>query len=40
MIDFKLSKEFVIEWLNIVVDNILYIEENQKNEIIQLLKDN
>jgi len=40
MIDFKLSKEFVIEWLNIVVDNILYIEEEQKNEIIQLLKDN
>ena len=39
MVDFKLSKEFVIEWLNIVVDNILYIEDAQKKEIIQLLKD-
>ena len=39
MVDFKLSKEFVIDWLNIVVDNILYIEDAQKNEIIQLLKD-
>ena len=39
MVDFKLSKEFVIEWLNIVVDNILYIEDAQKKEIIQLLKE-
>ena len=39
MIDFNLSKEFVIEWTNIVVDNILYIEKSQKNEIIQILND-
>ena len=39
MIDFNLSKELVIEWTNLVVDNILYIEESQKNEIIQILKD-
>ena len=39
MIDFHLSKEFVIEWTNIVVDNILYIEESQKKEIIQIIKD-
>lgn len=39
MVDFKLSKEFVLEWLDIVVNNILYIEDAQKKEIIQLLKD-
>ena len=37
MTDFRLSKEFVIEWLNIVVDNILYIDDTQKNEIIKLI---
>lgn len=39
MIDFGLKKDFLIEWLNIVVNNILYIEENEKKDIINLINE-
>jgi len=39
MLDFSLKKEFVLEWLNIVVDNILYIDKTQKEEIIRLINE-
>ena len=39
MLDFSLKKDFILEWLNFVVDNILYIGENQKEEIIRLINE-
>ena len=37
MIDLKVTKKFIIEWLNIVKDNIFFITEQEKNEIINLI---
>ena len=37
MIDLKVKKKFIIEWLNIVKDNIFFITEEEKNEIINLI---
>lgn len=37
MIDLKVKKKFIIEWLNIVKDNIFFITEQEKNEIINLI---
>ena len=37
MIDLKVKKNFIIEWLNIVKDNIFFITEQEKNEIINLI---
>ena len=37
MMDFNLKKEFIIEWLNDLVNNIFYIDETEKNEILNLL---
>ena len=37
MIDLKVKKNFIIEWLNIVKDNIFFITEEEKNEIINLI---
>ena len=39
MLDFSLKKDFVLEWLNIVVNNILYIDDTQKDEIIKLINE-
>lgn len=39
MLDFNLKKEFILEWLNIVVDNILYIDDSQKEEIIRIINE-
>ena len=39
MLDFNLKKEFILEWLNIVVANILYIEDSQKEEIIRIINE-
>ena len=39
MVDFKLKKEFIVEWLNIIVDNILYIDDTQKKEIIRMINE-
>ena len=37
MIDLKVRKDFIIEWLNIVKNNIFFITEEEKNEIINLI---
>ena len=37
MTDLDLKKDFIIDWLNNVVDNTFYLEETEKNEIINLL---
>ena len=37
MTDFDLKKDFIIDWLNNVVDNVFYIDETEKKEIINLL---
>jgi hypothetical protein len=39
MLDFNLKKEFILEWLNIVVANILYIDDSQKEEIIRIINE-
>ena len=37
MIDFGINKDFITEWLNLVVYNILYIEDSEKAEIINII---
>lgn len=37
MVDLKVKKDFIIEWLNIVKDNIFFITEEEKKEIINLI---
>jgi hypothetical protein len=37
LIDFDLKKDFVIELLNYIVENVLYITDDEKNEIINLV---
>ena len=39
MVDFGLKKDFIIEWLELVVNNILYIEESEKKEIINIINE-
>lgn len=39
MIDFGLKKDFIIEWLNLVVANILYIDENEKKDVINIINE-
>jgi len=38
LLDFDLNKDFIIEWLNYIVGNVLYITDDEKNEIINLVK--
>jgi len=37
LLDFDLKKDFIIEWLNYIVEKILYITDDEKNEIINLV---
>ena len=37
MVDFGIKKDFITEWLNLVVYNILYIEDSEKAEIINII---
>ena len=39
MKDFGLKKDFILEWLNIVVDNILYIDDSQRKDIIGIINE-
>ena len=37
MKDFTLNKNFVIEWINYVADNVLYIDDKEKKDIIGII---
>lgn len=37
LLDFGLNKDFIIECLNFIVENVLYITDDEKNEIIDLV---
>lgn len=37
LLDFNLQKDFIIEWLNFIVVNVLYITDEEKNEIINMV---
>jgi hypothetical protein len=37
LLDFDLKKDFIIEWLNFIVENVLYITDDEKNDIINLV---
>ena len=39
MVDFGLKKDFIIDWLDLVINNILYIEESEKAEIINIINE-
>jgi len=39
MVDFGLKKDFITDWLELVVNNILYIEESEKGEIMNIINE-
>jgi len=39
MVDFGLKKDFITEWLNLVVCNILYIDDKEKEEVINIINE-
>ena len=39
MVDFGLKKDFITDWLELVINNILYIEESEKGEIMNIINE-